>query len=162
MNFVPRVPLPTPLKLQSFRNLPVGWHYGQGVPLSEEVVDKAEQIYEQLMFLGFTRTNAFAGVDGDAQIAAYHREHHLSITIEPNMSFSLEHEVSGKEVLNHENLKLAELKSKLRGIAKAIWSTSGSSTQQTSTRSPDIFGTSNLRENHPMDQECHWFTLAAG
>jgi hypothetical protein len=161
MNFVPSVPLPTPLKLESFRHLPIGWHYGKGGPLSKEVVDKAVQIYNHLLFLGFTRTNAFAGAGGEAQIAVYHREHHIAITIEPNLLFGLEHEVDGKEALCHENLRFNELKSKLRAIADEIWSTSGSSTQRISTKSPDISAILNSRENIPMDQACRWYSVNA-
>lgn len=156
MSFVPRKPPSTLLKLKSFRHLPEGWHFGSGGPLQANVISEAERTYNLLIFLGLTRTNAFAGSDGEAQVVAYHRNHVVSITVEANLSFTVDHEVDGNSVDYDDGLNFDNVKTKLREIAERIWSTSGSSIRPTTTPTQDVFPTWSLRGSHPMDLACHW------
>lgn len=156
MSFVPRKPPSTLLKLNSFRNLPEGWHFGRGGPLDAKVVEEAARTYNLLIFMGLTRTNAFAGAGGEAQVVAYHRNHVVSITVEANLSFTLDHETDGDSVDYEEGLNFDNVKAKLREIAERIWSSSGSSIRSTTTPTQDVFPTWSLRGSHPMDLACLW------
>ncbi len=73
--------LTTEKKLNEFLSLPVGWHYGQGGPISHRLVDLAKQIVYRAFLLGFSSTDAFPGVDGGILITVYERDHTLEIRL---------------------------------------------------------------------------------
>lgn len=110
-------------KLDSFRNLPTGWSYGRGGPISEDVISDAKEIYESLVGLGLSRTNAFPGTDGEILVTAYHGSHYVSITIEKNHLFSYRHEQGDIDHSEHENVRREEVKSAIRMSARIIWPT---------------------------------------
>jgi len=61
----------TDLKLQSFLRLPVGWHYGSGVPLSESDYVVTNSLLKLAFERGFRKFNAFPLVDGRAMLVVY-------------------------------------------------------------------------------------------
>lgn len=85
-------------KITSFRSLPVGWHYSQGGPLSDNVINKALQIDSYYRQLGFTATDAFPGADGELMITAYRGPHCIETVISSDARYSVTHERDDTEI----------------------------------------------------------------
>ena len=60
----------TAKKLQSYLNLPVGWHYGASGPASPDVVSLALRAELMLREAGY-ETDSFPGADGEIQVCGY-------------------------------------------------------------------------------------------
>jgi hypothetical protein len=116
----------TERKISSFRNLPVGWRYGRGGPLTMETVDLGLRLLGTFYQDGLTHTDAFAGESGELMITAYHEDsHYVELMIEADKTIEIIHEGRGRMLLTHrERLGEAEALSTIRNIAKAIWNTS--------------------------------------
>ena len=120
-------------KLNSFRNLPAGWHYGSGGPISSSVIADAASVYHQFRLVGFTRNNFFAGENGEILATAYRRDHYVGVTIEPSGSDTMTYEVGNKEVMYLEDLDLKAIKKAILDVAGRIWNISASSTLTSTT-----------------------------
>lgn len=126
-------------KIEAFRRLPVGWHYGEGGPVDDAVIERARDVLSFLQLIGLTHTDAFAGEGGEILLTAYHFDHYLGVIVEPDGSFALSHEKGDLEIRDLERISLAELKSELLevargiGIARGIWSSSDTFTSGTLT-----------------------------
>jgi hypothetical protein len=114
-------------KIDRFRSLPVGWHYGRGGPISDSVISLTQELHRFLLQIGLTKTDAFAGADGEALLTAYHEQHYVAIVVEPTGEISVAHEVAGTDVASAEDLDLKEAKGHLLAIARDIWSLSAPS-----------------------------------
>jgi hypothetical protein len=152
----------TAQKLDSFAQLAVGWHYGAGGPIEQSVIDLARQMYKTAFEAGFTQTDAFAGAGREILLTVYHREHYLGITIEPDLSVTLNYEVANNDVDFLEKRPVDEIKQKVREIAgNVLWSTSDSYIPKTLIIPKDsstIWSSKNL----PMAPEClssNWSVL---
>jgi hypothetical protein len=120
-------------KLDSFRSLPVGWHYGSGGPISAAVIDNAAAVYKFFRLVGFTRTNFFAGVNGEILATAYRQHHYVGVMIEPSGANTVTYEVGNREVTYLENLDLTAIKGSILAIAGEIWNISALPTLATMT-----------------------------
>src|SRR5580704_1477234 len=80
-------------KIRSFRNLPQGWNYGRGGPAAEQTVQIAQDYLWMFMTLGFVETDAFPGVDGEIMVTAYLGRHCVEVTVEPDRSFAVGHQI---------------------------------------------------------------------
>jgi hypothetical protein len=101
-------------KILSFRALKKGWHFGEGVPLDELKLTQAIELNREAVQLGFLRTNAFPGVDGEIRVTVYHQEHYLEFTIETDDTITYIHEIDNREIENREGLSLEEAKGEIK------------------------------------------------
>lgn len=149
MNYLVRPSMTrTQRKISEFADLEQGWHYGRGGAISAPVIRRALALYDTLLLEGLTRTDAFAGADGEILVTAYRGDHYLGITIEPDELYSLVHEVEGREEDEFlEGLDHVTLKKRLGEIAASIWNTFASSTHGTTTQPKAVSTTS-----HSSDQ----------
>ena len=135
----------TAKKIQSFRNLPEGWHYGSGHPPTSEMMAKAIAYENFYQLLGFVKTGAFPGVDGEIMVTAYHGEHCLELTIELDGTFRFAHEVGEQDDDYWEGLSAFEVAGRLHdatikirrdastNVKPAAWNSFVSSTQSTTS-----------------------------
>ena len=100
-------------KILSFRELPVGWHYGDGAPPTNKTVDAALRLNEEAISSGFEKTNAFPGVEGEIQVTAYTDSLCLEFTIEPG-GITFVEEQNGQEIAYESALTLDEAMDRLR------------------------------------------------
>ena len=131
--YVPRKTA-TERKLYSFTQLPAGWHYGRGGPISREVLTQAELCYWQLLMHGVSRTDAFPGVDGEVLVTGYikdvmGRQHYIGIEVGRGGQIEVTHEVNDVECCVEEGLDLTGSNRVISKISEEIWGTSGSSIQ---------------------------------
>ena len=120
-------------KIKSFAKLPVGWHYGQGVPPSDITIARATILVIDAFLIGTIETNAFSGVDGEIQVTMYHDTSYLEFTIAPDGMVTTVHEEGGIEKDYEENVPFDQSLAKLKDYSNRIWASSGLSTTPTST-----------------------------
>lgn len=156
------------IKLEGFQSLPAGWHFGDGGPIASETIDRAKKIVYQLMLLGLTRTDVFAGAGGEVLVSAYQGEaaqlHYVGVIVEPSGELVVRYELGGEEksAVDVENVNKA--KEAIRKVAEAIWSTSGFSIRKISTIPWDdsMNFLSRLREmGSPLSTDSVWMQKVA-
>jgi hypothetical protein len=76
-------------KAREFTGLPEGWHFGDGVPVPQERINKAVRFLLAAHRLGLERANAFPGVGGQVEITFYDGDRMLEITIELDGSITI-------------------------------------------------------------------------
>lgn len=125
----------TAAKVASFRNLPRGWHYGDGVPASEETAQTAKNLLLGMAHAGLWKTNAFPGIDGQMMVTAYHRNQYFEMSVEADGSVVFVYEENRREVIYRENLTPAEALNLLHEVVRdSLWVSSASYTTTISTR----------------------------
>lgn len=95
-------------KLSSFADLCVGWHYGQGIPPSMNLISRLIEINRQAYRFGFSKTDAFPGVSGNIMLTLYEGEYLVDLTVERDgktATFTLEKNY--EELDSRENIALS-------------------------------------------------------
>ncbi len=77
-------PITTEAKIASFADMPSGWYYGQGGPISETVRQIATGLNRFALWMGFEGTDAFPGWGGEIEVSAYHLHWAVKIIVEPD------------------------------------------------------------------------------
>jgi hypothetical protein len=111
-------------KIDSFRLLPKGWHYGEGGPAEESAASAAEAILWAFALEGVSDTSAFPGANGEVMVTAYVDSHYLEAIAETDGSVSLTYELDDFELFSKERMRLVDAIAKVRGILGGVWSTS--------------------------------------
>jgi hypothetical protein len=96
----------TEKKINSFRTLPVGWHYGSGIAPLDKVLDLAIQLNQWAGFMGFEATDAFPDIDGEVLLTVYDGDIYLEFFIEADGSINYIREEGDKEVDSKEKISL--------------------------------------------------------
>lgn len=103
----------TPLdKLYSFRRLSRGWHYGEGGPIEDAIINRAKEVFEFFQEVGFPKHNFFAACDRGVLVTAYNGDLYIGIFVDPCGSYSIEHAVCEDDRFYCEGLSLADVKKK--------------------------------------------------
>lgn len=117
---------PTVLKMESFQNLPHGWHYGEGGPCAPSVLEQAIRLHQEIINLGFSTTDAFPGVDGGMLLAAYEGAEYFTFRLEVDGSITYYRETQDVEVDEQERLTWAQALAILRTYRAGTWTPSDS------------------------------------
>jgi len=120
-------------KIVSFRELPTGWHYGNGSAPSGETIQKALKLNSEMSLSGFSKTNAFPGIEGEIQVTAYHGPLYLEFTIESNGEIAYIYERNEEEIECKEKLDLETAIQIIRHFRGQIWALSVSFIESTMT-----------------------------
>ncbi len=110
-------------KVDSFSNLPNGWHYGQGVPPLAQVIDKAKKLNDLALNVGFKGANAFPGIEGEIQLTVYFRDIYLEFTIPPDGLITYVYELDHQEI-EYEQISYNQAIAKIRSFRGIIWASS--------------------------------------
>jgi len=120
----------TQRKIEGFKNINPGWHFGEGVPPENNAIIAAKTINDAFNEAGFSETNAFLGAGGQIQVNGYRDDCYLELIYESGtISFELEEE--GLVVVDEEDLSLSEAISRINYWGKK-WLMSEFSTKITS------------------------------
>lgn len=120
-------------KIDSFSELPKGWHYGDGEAALKDVIDAALKIEAHLRMIGFSHTDAFPGADGEIMVVGYRGDHDLEVTLIPGDEFEIIHVVQrqdGEPVVAHG---LDKAKNEIARLGRNIWESLGLSMGSIST-----------------------------
>ena len=121
----------TAKKIEDFSFVQSGWHYGEGKTPKPEIITMALTLNDELSKAGFTRTNAFLGLDGEIRVTAYHDAIYFELTIEPNEQITFLLEKNDKEISYDENISLDKALQYIKELREIIWSSSALSTSTT-------------------------------
>jgi hypothetical protein len=121
-------------KIADFAKLKTGWHYGEGLVISEQVRRYAVALLIAAEGVGFTKTDAFPGANGEIALAIYKDDTYIEFTIEKELSITFYSEVDDNEEELLEGLTLDEAKQKIIEFGKRQWNLSGSSTEEPMTQ----------------------------
>lgn len=122
---------PTLKKMQSFGQLRVGWHYGEGVPCAPEVLARALQLHDTFMSLGLYETDTFPGLDGGMLLTVYDVREYLEfrLTVEGHIEYC--RETDNAEVDERQALTLEQAQMIVHQYRQEIWTRSASYTATT-------------------------------
>jgi len=120
----------TKRKIDSFKNLPSGWHYGEGMAPDQAKIDLAHDWHRKLAELGFQSTDASPGVGGEIMISGYHESDDVEIVLEGDESISFYHEHNDEIVTSISHEAPGAVDEALERAGAMIWNTSGSSTKE--------------------------------
>ncbi len=115
----------TKQKISSFKYLPSGWHYGEGIRPADAMIDAAHDWHNRIASLGFTATNAFPGVAGEIMISGKSGDHDVEIILETNGTLSFEHSKEDETVTSIERGSAGQVEEALSEAAGELWNTSG-------------------------------------
>lgn len=74
-------------KINEFKDLPNGWHCGEGVPLDPAVADFANSLLTVLSFKGISNIDVFPRPNGGIEFHVYGASGHLELFIDSNSTF---------------------------------------------------------------------------
>lgn len=98
-------------KIQSFKKLGEGWHYGEGRKFSAEVIKCAEDLAGYLSNNLFNKLNAFPGLDGEIMIKTYFPTSAIEITINSDLKANFMVETrAGEQLFESDTVSIADLK----------------------------------------------------
>lgn len=146
-------------KLESFRELSIGWHYGSGGPISERTLSDARAVLMALILQGFQSVSVSPGEFGDVLVTGSTKLNYISIAVASNGEMSFNYETNREEVCFEEGLKLTEIRKLIGEAAAQEWHTSGSFIQENSIAQPANSMT--WRSHVPMTAGCQSSTMIA-
>lgn len=120
-------------KIEGFREFSPGWCYGEGGPPKADVVQKSLDLDTELHNVGFARTNAFLGLDGEITVTAYHGPQYLEFTVYADGQVDFVLEIDDEEVAYEEGLSFERALIGIRGRRGLIWPSSDSFSRITTT-----------------------------
>ncbi len=128
--------------IDEFAALPVGWHYGEGILISDSKINLAKKWISLFHQMGLGRFNAFPEVDGGIRLRTYHKDTFFEISWEANGTVDIAVEKGNELLYFEENAKKEEIAKGLEIFVKIIWHSSEQSTnailikKQASSRQP--------------------------
>jgi hypothetical protein len=115
---------PVAQKLCSFANLPIGWDYGSGGPISIREISRALNWEKCLRAQGFLDTDAFPGGDGEVVVSASLGDHYVEVIVEPDNTTSVAYDFQRKQIFYRLNLSFSEAMQVITEVAGRIWNAS--------------------------------------
>lgn len=109
--------------VEQFRELPIGWRFGRGMPISDVLISRAKNLLMQGSENGLDRFNAFAGDDGEVMVSFYVDDRILDITLNNNDTC-----IVVEEDYNREEVQFLEDAS-LQTALRALWNFSLNTTE---------------------------------
>jgi hypothetical protein len=110
---------PTDEKLFDFSLLKRGWNYGEGEVFSTEAINSARDLHREIIFRGYSTTDAFPGLDGEIQVTVYEGDHFLTFEFDNSGTWSVTHETGDKSE-TAAGLNLEQVKEYLNSINSTL------------------------------------------
>lgn len=113
----------TLLKMEAFKDLKDGWHFGEGHGPTNELIQKAIIIAKSLQMEFFCLVDTFPGTGGEIQVTAYPGQYFIEVNIlnDGNMELYVEL-IDQEEIIDLEKLSMVELMHHLKIFKHAkLW-----------------------------------------
>lgn len=131
-------------KINSFSDLPIGWHFGKGIKPEQSTINNAISLNEKSFEIGFNLTDSFPGIDGEIQLSAYSKNLDIEMIIENNGNISMTGESNNILQFIYENLTIEQVLINLENLRGKIWTSSIYYTSSTMNRQKEDFVNSHL------------------
>lgn len=110
--------------INSFTALSIGWDYGRGGPVSDDVRGAAIKWAKYLEKQGFSNLDASPGNNNEIILASSTGDHYFELIVQEAGVSSLAYDYKRKQVFFHRGLSEDETKALLAEIEARIWSAS--------------------------------------
>ncbi len=130
---------PAERKIRDFAKLPSGWHFGAGAPPESAIIDAASALVRDLVVLGFTKNDAFPGIEGEIGVSAYSGDETLEIIVEIDGSYTFARDDGTEETDRKERIDARALKRVLIDASKELWNSSAFYTPPSTTKRANDF-----------------------
>src|SRR5258708_2779248 len=90
-------------KVRRFLELPVGWHFGDGVPPSQERINQAIKFLWFGSDFGIERANGLPGVRGQIEVTFHSADRMLEIAIEADDSITIAEDRGSEQIYFEED-----------------------------------------------------------
>ncbi len=124
-------------KIEEFRNLVEGWHFGEGFAPNDDTIKVAIFLNGVILNEGFTETDAFPGINGEIQITGYNDSLYVELTAEPNRLIIFVLEYEDETVVYEESLSLNQAIARIK-FWGTEWTSSGLFTRTSLTTVRDV------------------------
>ena len=103
-------------EIHSFKELPEGWHYGEGNPATQHAISMVVRVYVAFVLKGITRIEVFPGIDGGILLSGYHEEETIEVLCGARGEINLLHEVRNEVVHDEDYASADELDEYVREL----------------------------------------------
>ena len=107
-------------KIDSFGDLEAGWHYTEGVRFDPKVLEAAKSLVVKANEVGFEKTDAFPGLNGEVMVTIYHGDLYSEYTVEPDFRVIFCQEEGKKIVADWIEMDMDEAKGMIEFNSK-VW-----------------------------------------
>ena len=111
----------TKRKIREFKELAQGWHFGEGVPIEQSILDAGIALNREAIRLGFLETDAFPGINGEVMLTIYSDDHYLEFTLETDSNVTFYREKDDEEVAYQEGLSFQDAQERIRQLRIEKW-----------------------------------------
>lgn len=118
----------TERKLEGFKSLPSGWHYGDGGPLTERQATSARAVLTCFNLAGLNDTDVFFGADGTVMVTAYSGDDYYEVEID-NGIYNFRHLQKESPVDEQQSLSDQQLYLIILPVQREQWTTYDLSTR---------------------------------
>ena len=126
-------------KILDIEKLDEGWHFGDGIPIKKEIIEKALIIDEKAFNCGYYETDAIPGINGEIEVTIYYLDDYFEFIIEKNEEVTYVHEYNNNEIAYEENISFSNALKKIEKLKEELCSLSEYSIQDIgSTKKSDI------------------------
>jgi hypothetical protein len=122
-------------KINEFAELPNGWHFGEGVPPSQDARRRAISFVSAANALGIKRANAFPGASGQVQVTFYHDDRMLELTLEEGGAVTIAEDEGSRQIEFKEGASQADAYASLWKFGQTLWDSLESSIVSTMIQS---------------------------
>ncbi|MCY4227843.1 MAG: hypothetical protein OXF20_09175 [Gammaproteobacteria bacterium] len=97
-------------EIHALRDLPDGWHFGEGIGAHETVVQVALDVHDSMIANGIENIEVFPAIDGGILISGHFGNEVLDVSCRPDGTMEIDHEVDNvlkeeKQGLNWNHVK---------------------------------------------------------
>lgn len=100
-------------KVKSFVRLPLGWHFGEGEPISDEMCSRGLALLAVAEIGDIKRANAFPGIDGELQITFHYFDYNIAFTLELDDTVTVVEDKNGHLISDEEGISDETAKAKV-------------------------------------------------
>ncbi len=103
-------------EINSFTDLPKGWHFGEGVGANETAVKATHDVHNLMIENGAEEIEVFPAIDGGVLISGYFDNESLDVSCRPNEGMEIVHEIDDNLKYEKEGLCLNDVKKYLEEL----------------------------------------------
>jgi hypothetical protein len=149
---------PIARKIRSFANLPEGWHYGEGGPLSKSTIDAALDLASFLVPSVTNRIDAVPSQNLNVVILAQIGNEYMEVVIHPDQTCVVIRDGDEEDRTDHAALSLAQVKRMIQKmLGEACITQDGFIKKPSHT---NLAG-SPVQSFIPREEAFHWWTAPA-
>lgn len=103
-------------QIHSFRDLALGWHYGEGRGATKLAVEAALTIHSHFIKCDINEIEVFPEIDGGILVSGYHERHTLEVFCDQDGHTNFLHEINDEICYEKDNVPMEKIVEYLGGL----------------------------------------------